>query len=174
MGRLIENFKYMKIGLKCSKITSLKKRKWKARKCTTALQAWLAAWVGKSNAFCKPGSVLLSEAYKRPSTSSHHHALIIIIIIIIRLSNPSCQNIHTYAKMDKICTNLQSNVPNSNRNTRLNVLNPYAPHKDVLSSTGAACNLWGPVAPEECNTHLKREAVHSRPPSTRTNNTNKP
>lgn len=76
-------------------------------------------------------------------------------------------------KMDKMSTNLQPNVPNSNRNTRLNVSNPYAPHKDVLSSTGAACNLWGPVAPEECNTHLKREAVHSRPrPHEQTTQTN--
>lgn len=71
--RWIENFKYMKIGLKCSKITSLKTRKWKAGKCTTALQAWLAAWVGKSSLFYKLSSVLLSETYKRPSTSSHHH-----------------------------------------------------------------------------------------------------
>lgn len=94
--------------------------------------------------------------YKRPSISSHHHAAIIIIIIITKLSNSSCQYIPIHIENRR---NEQSNMPNPNRSTRGNVSN--CPPKDVLSGRGEACNLWGPVAVEECNKLLKREAVHS-------------
>lgn len=127
--RWIKNLKYMKIGLKCPKITSLRKQNWKAKKCVTAFQAW----VGKRNSTNSAQSCCQERTKDPPS--------VLISMPLMSSSSSSSSSSQTYASPSRFVSknrqNEQSNMPNPNRSTRRVVSNSHVPPpRDVLSGGG--------------------------------------